>query len=163
MLPTRGWFRRSPSLERSVRPCGPTATRNYTTPLTPPLQHPILMRILPTTMLTLKTFSQLTTSYSTALSRRSFDLNERTKQDGSAAHAAPIDASLQSASIGSIPYAISPTHQFPLPYSLILTFVHHKLYSKIPRRSCACQNGPGPGRVNSLISNEVWRSIEFSR
>ena len=70
------------------------------------------------TMLTLKSFSQLTASYSTALSRRFSDLNELTKQDGSAAHAAPIDTFLQSASIGSIPYAISSTHQFPLPHSL---------------------------------------------
>ena len=61
------------------------------------------------------------------------------------------------------PAPFFPTDQFLLPVSLILTFVNHKLYSKTPRRSCACQNGPGPGRVNSLISNEVWRSIEFSR
>jgi hypothetical protein len=36
---------------------------------TPSRQHPILMRILPTTMPTLKIFSQLTASYPTALSR----------------------------------------------------------------------------------------------
>ena len=36
---------------------------------TPSRQHPISMRILPTTMPTLKIFSQLTTSYPTALSR----------------------------------------------------------------------------------------------
>ena len=64
---------------------------------TPSHQHPILMRILPTTMPTLKIFSQLTASYLTALSRRSTALNDRTKQDGSTAYAASIDTFLQRA------------------------------------------------------------------
>ena len=68
------------------------------------------------------------------------------------AYAAPVYALLKSAQIGSIPCAISSTDQFLLPVSLILAFVHHKLYSKIPRRSCACQNRLGPGRVNSPLS-----------
>ena len=131
-------------------------------PIAPPLQHPILMRIFPTAMPTLKTSSPLTASYSIAPSRRSSNSNERTKQNGSAAYAAPINAFLQSASIGSVRYTISSTHQFPLPHSLILTFVFHKLYSNIPHQSCACQNRPGPGRVNSLISNNIRRPIKFS-
>ena len=77
-------------------------------------------------------------------------LKRTNAQNGSAAYAAPINAFLQIASIGGIPYAISSTYQFPLPHSLILTFVLHKLYSNIPHRSCAFQNGPGPGRVSSL-------------
>ena len=83
-------------------------------------------------MLTLKTFSPLTGSYPTALSRRSSNSNERIKQAGSAAYTAPIAAFLQSASIGSILYTIFSTHQFPLPHLLILTFVFHKLCSKNP-------------------------------
>ena len=51
------------------------------------------------------------------------------KPDFFAVYAAPIVAFLQSASIGSILYAISSTRQFPLLHSLILTFVFHKLYS----------------------------------
>jgi hypothetical protein len=48
--------------------------------------------------------------------------------------------SLKSASKGSILSATSLTRQFPLLHPLILTFVFHKLYTQIPRRSCACQN-----------------------
>ena len=83
----------------------------------------------PTSMQTLKTFLPLTASYSIALSQRSSNPNELTEPNLFAAYAAPIVAFLQSASIGSILYAISSTHQFPLLHSLILTFVFHKLYS----------------------------------
>jgi hypothetical protein len=109
--------------------CGKTAARNYMTPITPPLQHPILMRILPTAIQTLKTFSPLTASYSIALSRRSSNPNALTKPNFFAVYAAPIVTFSQSDSNGSILYAISSTRQFPLLHSLILTFVFHKLYS----------------------------------
>ena len=58
------------------------------TPITPPLQHPILMRVLPTAVLILKTSSPLTASYSIALSRRSSNSNELTKPNVFAAYAA---------------------------------------------------------------------------
>ena len=57
-------------------------------------------------------------------------------------YAAPIVAFFQSASIGSILYAISSTHQFPLLHSLILTLVFHKLYSQIPRGPALAKMDP---------------------
>jgi hypothetical protein len=62
-------------------------------------------------MQTLKTFSPLIASYSIALSRRSSNPNALTKPNFFAAYAAPIVVFLQSASIGSILYAISSTRR----------------------------------------------------
>ena len=96
------------------------------------------------------------------LNRPISNSNALPKSNCFAAYAAHIVALLKSASNGSILSATSLTRQFPPLHPLILTFVFHKLYSQILRRSCACQNGPGPaGRVNSLISNEVRRAIDF--
>jgi hypothetical protein len=53
----------------------------------------------------------------------------------------------------------SSTDQFLLPVSVLPTFVHHRCTPKSHVGPATCQNGSGPGRANSHISNEVWRSI----
>ena len=159
--PVHGEFQCSAILQTSARPCGKTAAQNSMIPITPLLQQPILMQRSLTAMPTPKIFLPPTASCSIALSRRSSTPNALLKPHYFTAYAAHITAFFQSALNGSILYVTSLTCQFPTLHPLTLTFMFHKLHSQIPRRSCPCQNGPGPGRVNSLISNEVWRTIDF--
>jgi len=114
-----------PNLERAARPCGQTATRKSMFQLTPPRQHPILMRTLSTTMPTLQIFSQLIVSFFTALPCRSSVLDKRPKQNGSTAYATPIHAFLKIAPVGNTPFATSSTDQFLLPTSSLRTLAHH--------------------------------------
>ena len=59
----------------------------------------------------------------------------------------------------SIPVQHVNNPSYPARYLLLRERYH--MPHILPRRSCACQNGPGPGRVNSFISNEVRRAIDF--
>ena len=65
----------------------------------------------------------------------------------------------ENGSYAYLSWLVATCHSFRLVVHALMSLI----LIIIPRQSCACQNGPDPGRVNSLISNEVWRTIEFSR